>query len=215
MCDYVSFICSTDGPLHIYADPKLSSHGDARLGWGITGGAEAEWTGENHDSLTVRYEDGLASKTIRQMLVEKFPNRTALIASITEARDADGKPVYLRDGKRMWTEADAGPNFEELNNLLDALPGLPYYKPTAECTDEILEQLVAQHLFEIDTYCKDPAQFDGVTLRIIRDPAARAAARDAARAAAWAAARDAAWDAQSKYLIDTHGDEILNNLEAM
>ena len=191
MCEYISFVCTTDGPLSIYVDTTLSSHGDCRRNWNLKGGAEAEWTGENHCSLTVRFEDPLVAQTIRQMLVDKFPNRTALLASITEARDKNGKKVCLHNGKRLFTEDDAGTNFEELNDLIEKLPSLPYFNPTEECTEEILEQLVAQHLFELGTYCKDSSQLDGVTLKVISD----SAARDAAWDAAWAAARDAAWDA--------------------
>jgi hypothetical protein len=181
MCEYISFVCTTEGPLNIYVDPTLSRHGDCRRNWNLKGGEEAEWTGENHDSLTVRFEDYLHAKVIRQMLVERFPNRTALLASITETRDENGKKVGLRNGKRLFTEDDAGPNFDELNDLLEKLPSFPYFKPTAECTEEILEQLVAQHLIELCTYCKDSSQFDGVTLKIIGYPAAR----DAAWTAAW------------------------------
>ena len=191
MCEYISFVCTTDGPLSIYVDTTLSSHGDCRRNWNLKGGAEAEWTGENHCSLTVRFEDPLVAQTIRQMLVDKFPNRTALLASITEARDKNGKKVCLHNGKRLFTEDDAGTNFEELNDLIEKLPSLPYFNPTEECTEEILEQLVAQHLFELGTYCKDSSQLDGVTLKVISD----SAARDAAWDATWAAARDAAWDA--------------------
>jgi hypothetical protein len=57
MCEFVSVVATADGPLQLYAAPGLNSHGQARAGWNIKGGAEVEWTGENHDSLTVRYEN--------------------------------------------------------------------------------------------------------------------------------------------------------------
>lgn len=57
MCEFASVVATADGPLQLYAAPGLNSHGQARAGWNIKGGAEVEWTGENHDSLTVRYEN--------------------------------------------------------------------------------------------------------------------------------------------------------------
>jgi hypothetical protein len=195
MCEYVSVVATTEGPLHLYAAPGLKSHGDARAGWKFTGGAEVEWTGENHDSLVVRHEDDATARTVKAMLIERFPNRTAIIASITETRGADGYVVFYRDGVRRFTESEAGSNADVLNELLMKLPTFPYFRPTPECSDVILEQLVAEHLYLLGTRCKDPHQFDGVALKIVRDPAAWAAARAAAKDAAWAAAWDDAWDA--------------------
>jgi len=71
-------------------------------------GAEAEWVGETHDSLTVRHEDPAVAKTVKQMLVERYPNRTALLASIGETRGPGGFAVQYRDGHpvlpadRIW-----------------------------------------------------------------------------------------------------------------
>ena len=86
MCEYISVIATSDGPLALYAAPGLSSHGDARVGWKITGGAEVEWTGKKHDSLTVRYADEAMARTIRAMIIERFSCRTDLIATIYETR---------------------------------------------------------------------------------------------------------------------------------
>ena len=196
MCEFASVVATTDGPLVLYAAPGIKSHGDARAGWKIKGGAEVEWTGENHNSLLVRHEDEQVAKTIKALLVEKFANRSAMLATITETRGLSGEVVFYRDGKRIFTVAEAGPQAEDLNDLLAKLPTLPYFKPTAECSEEILEQLVAEHLHALGTYCKDPHQFDEIALKIVRDPAARYAARDAAWDAASDAAWDAAWDAQ-------------------
>lgn len=213
MCEYVSVVATTEGPLHLYASPGLTSHGDARAGWNIKGGAEVEWTGETHDSLLVRHEDDAMAKTIRALLIERFPKRSAMIASITEARGQDGAVVHYQNGSRCFTEQEAGPQFEALNELLAKLPTLPWCNPVVDLDDELLEQLVAEHLWELETFTKTPGIFDGVSLKLISPSsdliawaadAAWAAARDAAGAAAWAAAgdaaRDAAWDAQAKII---------------
>ena len=86
MCEFASVVATIDGPLQIYASPGIKSHGDARAGWKITGGAEVEWTDEGYDSLLVRHEDNATAKTIRALLMERFPKRAAMIASITEVR---------------------------------------------------------------------------------------------------------------------------------
>jgi hypothetical protein len=217
MCQYVSVVATTKGPLDLYASPGLTSHGDARAGWKVTGGAEVEWTGEAHDSLLVRHEDADTAKTIRAMLMERFPTRRALIESITETRAADGSVFRYHNGSLVFTEKEAGPQFEAVNELIAKLPTFPWCKPAPDLDDELLKQLVAEHLWNLETFTKTPGVFDGVTLKVISSEsdlaAARAAAwaaardaasdaaRDAARAAAWAAAWDAAraaaWDAAS------------------
>ena len=99
MCEYISFVASTEGPLEIYAAPGLNSHGEARAGWGIKGGAECEWTGEGPESLAVRFEDGKTRAVVKALILEKFSNRTALIHSITETRRADGSRCWYKEGK--------------------------------------------------------------------------------------------------------------------
>ena len=99
MCEYISFVASTEGPLEIYAAPGLNSHGEARAGWGIKGGAECEWTGEGPESLAVRFEDGKTRAVVKALILEKFSNRTALIHSITETRGADGTREWYKEGK--------------------------------------------------------------------------------------------------------------------
>ena len=109
MSEHVSLLVTTEGPLHFYGAPGLSSHGDARAGWGIHGGAELEWTGETHDSLTVR-ED----KVSRQMIVDRFPTRSALLATILETRGLDGKVMWY---PRTQEELNAIVTREEHPNL--------------------------------------------------------------------------------------------------
>jgi hypothetical protein len=91
MSEYISLLATVDGPLQLYGSPKLNSHGDARVGWGIVGGAELEWTGETHNYLTVRYEDADVARTIKKMVMDRYPNRSALIASIKETRGLNGE----------------------------------------------------------------------------------------------------------------------------
>ena len=38
MCEYVSFVASTEGSLEIYAAPDFDGHGEARAGWKIKDG---------------------------------------------------------------------------------------------------------------------------------------------------------------------------------
>ena len=99
MCEYVSFVATTEGSLEIYAAPYLNSHGWARAGWGIKGGAECEWTGEGPESLAVRFEDEAVRAVVRALILEKYPNRTALIHSITETRGEGGTRYWYKDGK--------------------------------------------------------------------------------------------------------------------
>ena len=99
MCEYISFVASTEGALEIYAAPGLNSHGEARLGWGVVGGAECEWTGEGPESLAVRFEDEAVRKTVRAMILEKYATRKKLIHSITETRGANGYREWYKDGK--------------------------------------------------------------------------------------------------------------------
>ena len=99
MCEYVSFVASTEGSLEIYAAPDFDSHGEARAGWKIKDGAECEWTGEGPESLAVRFEDEKVRAVVKALILEKYPNRTALIHSITETRGFDGGRAWYKDGK--------------------------------------------------------------------------------------------------------------------
>ena len=105
MSEFASVIATTEGPLHLYACPGINSHGDARAGWGIKGGAEVEWTGENHESLTVRYEDPKMARTIRAMLCDRFQSRAEMLCSITETRGPNGSVQFYREGS-IWIPDD-------------------------------------------------------------------------------------------------------------
>ena len=98
MCEYISFLATTEGSLEIYAAPGLKSHGAARAGWKIKGGAECEWTGEGPESLAIRFEDEAVRAVVKALILEKYPNRTALIHSITETRNANGERHWYKDG---------------------------------------------------------------------------------------------------------------------
>ena len=99
MCEYVSFVASTEGSLEIYAAPDFDSHGAARAGWKIRDGAECEWTGEGPESLAIRFEDSKDRAVVKALILEKYPNRTALIHSITETRGTNGTRFWYKDGK--------------------------------------------------------------------------------------------------------------------
>ena len=94
MSERVSLLATSEGPLHFYGAPGLSSHGDARAGWRILGGAELEWTGETHESLSVRYKNPAMAKTIRQMVMDRYPTRAALITTILETRGQGGTVMW-------------------------------------------------------------------------------------------------------------------------
>ena len=99
MCEKASFLVSTEGPLQCYFAPGLRSHAAAREGWGMTSeGAEAEWKGESHDSLVVRHEDKDVARTIKQMIVERYPTRSTLLSTITETRGLNGFRVSYVGG---------------------------------------------------------------------------------------------------------------------
>ena len=102
MSERISLVATTDGPLWFYAAPGLGSHGDAREGWNIKGGAELEWTGEHHNSLTVRHEDADVASTIRAMVMAKYPDRTSFLGDVFEA--SVGRDLYLRGYARDLPE---------------------------------------------------------------------------------------------------------------
>ena len=97
MCEYVSVVATTEGPFEIFAAPGLDSHGKAREGWGITGGAEVEWTREQEDYLVVRHEDPAIARMVKGMILERFKTRQGLIDSITVAKDVNCTQ-YLKSG---------------------------------------------------------------------------------------------------------------------
>jgi hypothetical protein len=204
MCEYISFLVDTEGKkLQIYAAPGMNSHGNARAGWNIKGMAEAEWTGGNYDSLTVRYEDEEVRLLTLQLIKDKYNNRTELINSITETRGPEGKAFY-HNGKRVFTKDDAGPNFAAVNELLEKLPTFPWLKPEKNLNTNILEQLVTEHLQCLGNY--STTDFSGISLRVIKTikefNAARDAASNAARNAAYNTASNAACDAASDAASD-------------
>jgi hypothetical protein len=137
MCQYISFVASTEGALEIYAAPGLNSHGAARAGWGIKDGAECEWTGEGPESLAVRFEDGKTRAVVKALILEKFSNRTALIHSITETRRADGSRCWYKEGK-LHRAGDL-PAVEDANGYREWYKDGKLHragdKPAIECAD--------------------------------------------------------------------------------
>ena len=98
MCEYISFLASTEGSLQIYAAPNLNSHGEARAGWKIKGGAECEWVGEGPESLSVRFEDEAVRKVVRAIILEKYASRKELLKEITETRNVNGDCYWFKNG---------------------------------------------------------------------------------------------------------------------
>jgi hypothetical protein len=205
MCDFVSVIASTEGSLQLYASPGLKSHGDARVGWNIVGGAEVEWTGEHHESLTVRHEDKDIKDTVLQMIKDKYPTRTDLINSITETRGLNNSKLYYKNGSVVYCKETHGPKYKEVEKLLQDLPNFPWFKPVEKLDKENIVALVQEHIHVLGKYGyteKDIsvkfvytweeyyAASDAVSI-----DAAGNAARNSARNAAWDASRNAAWDA--------------------
>jgi muconolactone delta-isomerase len=96
---------------------------------------------------------------------------------------------------RRFTEREAGPNADQLNDLLAKLPTFPWLKPTPECCDELLAQLVAEHLHALGTYWADPDAFDGIVLKIVQTISDKEAAARVAGSVAWSSAQFAAREA--------------------
>jgi hypothetical protein len=63
-----------------------------------TDGAEGEWTGEHHNSLVVRHEDPQVAATVKQMIIDKYASRSALLSTVTETRGPGGFRVLYHDG---------------------------------------------------------------------------------------------------------------------
>jgi hypothetical protein len=101
MCEFVSFIVTTDG--RILAG-SLSSHEGIAAGYGIAPGdyREAEWTRDDDGaSLVIRLEpveDREAEIEWREKVFRRFTTRKALLKGITEGRSG-GTHYHLRDGK--------------------------------------------------------------------------------------------------------------------
>ena len=209
MCEYVSFVVDTES-FAAYLAPGLNSHGNARAGWGMVGGAEAEWTGEGHESLTVRYEDKALAGAIRQYYMDKYPNRTAFLATVTETRGPEGTRAWYRNGEREFREDEVGPKYAELNAFLAKLKVTPWLKPgkelgaakgAAEAEAEAkLMPLVQEHLRCLTVH--SGIDLSHVTLRVVRTVDDYNAARNAAIDAAYLTARNAAYDAARNAAID-------------
>jgi hypothetical protein len=216
MCDFVSVIATTEGSLQLYASPGLKSYGDARVGWNIVGGAEVEWTGEHHDTLTVRHEDKGIKDTVLQMIKDKYPTRTDLINSITETRGVNNNKLYYKNGKVVYKKETHGPKYKEVEKLLQDLPNFPWFKPVEKLDKENIVALVQEHISVLGKYgytekdipvkfvytweeyytAWDAASAASDARNVARNAASDAwdASRNAAWDAAWDAARNAAWD---------------------
>ena len=100
MCDRISFLATTDGPLQLRFPPGLVSHSAARAGWNMPrDGAEGEWTGDDPASLVIRHEDPQVRATVRAMILDRYPTRSALIEDIGETRGPDGFRVPYQHGR--------------------------------------------------------------------------------------------------------------------
>ena len=110
MCQYVSFCVSADlwAPLRLYFG-ALDSHAGIEAGWALTPGSyrEAEWAADDDgSSLTVRVEHGEDESAYRAAILAQYPDRTALLAGVTEGR-ANGSRCWYRDGQRIAPPATA------------------------------------------------------------------------------------------------------------
>jgi hypothetical protein len=203
MCDFISVIATTEGSLQLYAAPGLCTHGDARVGWNIKEGAEVEWVGEHHDTLTVRHEDKSVRKTVLQMIKDKYPTRTDLINSITETRGLNNSKLYYKNGSVVYCEETHGPKYKEVEKLIQEIPNFPWFKPVPNLDKEKIVALVQEHIHVLGKYGyteKDISVKFVYTWGAARDNAWNAAsdaAYNAARNVAWGAARDNAWNAAS------------------
>jgi hypothetical protein len=204
MCDFVSVIATTEGSLQLYAAPGLKSHGDARVGWSIKEGAEVEWTGEHHGTLTVRHEDKSVRDTVLQMIKDKYPTRTDLINSITETRGLNSSKLYYKNGSVVYCEETHGPRYKEVEKLIQDLPNFPWFKPVPNLDKESINALVQEHIHVLGKYGYTEKD---ISVKFIHTWEEYSAAWDAvARNAAWNAASDAASDASMDAAWDVAWD---------
>jgi hypothetical protein len=203
MCEYVSVIATTEGSLQLYASPGLKSHGDARVGWNIKEGAEVEWTGEHHGTLTLRHHDSRTRKTVLQMIKDKYPTRTDLINSITETRGLNSSKLYYKNGSVVYCEETHGPKYKEIEQLLQDLPNFPWFKPVPNLDKENIVALVQEHITVLSKYGYTEKDISVKFIHTWEEYyAAWNAASDASMDAAWDVARDVAWDAASAVAWD-------------
>jgi hypothetical protein len=89
---YLALLASTEGPLVFYGSPNLYDHASTREAWGIpTACAELGWDGgESHAYLFVRHQEPDTARTIKAMVIERFPDRSALVRSLGEVRTRAG-----------------------------------------------------------------------------------------------------------------------------
>ena len=93
MCERVSVVASTKGKIQYYAAPGLNSHGNARAGWDVKGGAEVEWTGESPEYLTVRHETD--ARLVKELILNKYKTRSEFCkAEIFETRGEGGQVMW-------------------------------------------------------------------------------------------------------------------------
>jgi hypothetical protein len=139
MCERISFLATVDGPLVLRFAPGLRSHAAARAGWGIPrADAECEWTGETPDSLSVRYEDSKLAATVKRMILDRYPKRSALLATVGETRGPEdfvvqyekGKPIPTKDG--IWPmDLEVGTEDADDYQWITAVSGDVYVKQGA------------------------------------------------------------------------------------
>ena len=100
MCEYASFC--VDKNLNIYAGMYLDSHEGIEAGWDLKPGEyhEAEWTGEEPETLVIRAEDTATRVDLEWRLLAKFPARKKLLRKIMEGRGANGNCCEYKNGQR-------------------------------------------------------------------------------------------------------------------
>ena len=107
MCHYVSFLVDKKGALYF---GYLDSHAGIEAGHGLRPGdyREAEWTGDDENSLTVRVEDGEDASYYRSMILGDYPTRQDMIKTIKIGK-TDSVIYHYRNGV---PHCDDGPAVE-------------------------------------------------------------------------------------------------------
>jgi hypothetical protein len=190
MCEYVSFRVDKRGTIYM---GDMYSHDGIEAGFDLKPEQtmEGEWTGEEHDSLSVRVPPGESDAPYMSAIMARWPNRTAFLADQVEGRNG-AVSVDIQQLLKINTEVAAFVARISQVRWFDAQEPEPWM---------IVEDYPS--VAAARSAGRSAAGVAGWAAAgsAARD-AARAAGRDAAWPAAWSAAGAAAWAAGRSAALD-------------